>query len=119
MRCEHVNKIRIEAAYACLWYEQAHRAVQSAPPTLYLQVIGGMIRVVEPYDTYNTLIEASLDVVLRELKAVLDGDETAFSHAWAGGRARIVGLRSIRDGMAFREGFRRLAWALRHYKGAA
>jgi len=87
-----------------------------APVTLHLQVIGGMIRVVEPYVTYNTLIEAPLDVVVRELKAVLDGDETAFSHAWAGGRARIAGTRSVHDGLAFREGFRRLARAVRRYK---
>lgn len=82
---------------------------------LYCQVVGGVIRWVEPYGNHNALIEAPLDIVVRVLRRTLDGDENAFADAWATGRARIRGPRRMHDGMIFTDVFRRLARMIRPY----
>lgn len=82
----------------------------------FFEVSPGGVRIVPPYDNFNTYISAPVDSVLRVLKGVLDGDTAAFSAEWARGQAKIVGERRIHDGYVFSEVFRRLALMIKRYR---
>lgn len=86
---------------------------------LFFLVDGAGVKVVDPYDpsVANTWIEAPIDSILRVLKGVLNGDESAFSSEWARGKARIRGKRSFHDGWVFGDTFGRLARTIARYKG--
>ena len=85
----------------------------------FFEVSRSGVRLVEPFDTYNTAILAPLDSVIRVLKQVLDGKRNAFSSEWARGKARIIGSRSMHDGYVFGQVFDQLAEVIGRYKGRA
>lgn len=84
----------------------------------YFEVTESGVKLVDPYENYDTAIEAPVDSVLNVLKAVLDGREDAFSSEWARGRCRIIGARKLHDGYVFGQVFARLARVIQLYRKA-
>ncbi len=88
------------------------------PYPKYFQVTTSGVKIVDPYEEYDTTIEAPVDSVLNVLKAVLDGKEDAFSTEWARGKCRITGSRKLHDGYIFGQVFARLAKVIQVYRKA-
>lgn len=84
--------------------------------SFFFEVAGARIRQVPPFEGYTTYIAAPIDSVMRVLKGMFDGDENAFVNEWTRGRAKIIGIHSINDGLQFQEGFRRLAGVIKRYR---
>lgn len=82
----------------------------------YFLVTPTGVEIVEPYQGYNSYIEAPLDSVTRVLKGVLEGDTTVFTQEWARGIAKIRGNRKVHDGVVFNQVFARLAEMFARYK---
>ena len=74
------------------------------------------VRIVQPYEEFNTYIQAPLDSVLRVLKGVLAGDTSAFSSEWARGQAHIIGEKHVHDGYVFSQIFSKLAEMIKRYR---
>lgn len=81
----------------------------------YFEVTGVSIRITEPYTDYTTLIVAPLDSVIRVFSGIANGDKWAFSNEKARGRAIFRGERSVHDGWALSEAFKRFAELSKRY----
>ena len=84
----------------------------------YFEVTASGVKLVDPYDDYDSAIEAPVESVLNVLKAVLDGREDAFSSEWARGKCRIIGAHKLHDGYVFGQVFARLARVIQVYRKA-
>jgi hypothetical protein len=84
----------------------------------YFEVTPVGVKMVDPYDVYDTTIEAPVESVLNVLKAVLDGKQDAFTSEWARGKCRITGSRKLHDGYIFGQVFARLARVIQVYRKA-
>ena len=82
----------------------------------FFQVTPTGVQIVDPYEGFNSYIEAPLDSVVRVLKGVLEGDSTIFTQEWARGIAKIRGQRRVHDGYVFNQVFARLAEMFARYK---
>lgn len=84
----------------------------------FFQVTSQGVRLVDPYEDFNTYITASLPAVVRVLKGVLSGDPTAFASEWSRGQCKLVGSRYVHDGLVFSQVFSRLALLIRKIRQA-
>lgn len=82
----------------------------------FFEVDGSGVKVVAPYDKFNTYVAAPVDAVLRVLKGTLNGDTSSFGAEWARGTAKLVGEKRMHDGYIFAEIFKKLAVVIKRYK---
>ena len=83
----------------------------------YFQITGSTIEVVDPYATYNTLIIAPIDSVIRVFKGIAAGNKYAFSEERARGEAIVKGERSLHDALVLGDAFKRFAELASRYGG--
>ena len=84
---------------------------------LFFQVSGLSIKRVEPYEGYDTYIEAPIKIINLFLARILSGDEEAFGDLITGNDVKIRGPHTFHDIHIFEDATRLLAQNIRQLKG--
>lgn len=84
----------------------------------YFVVADGRIQQVRALDRYDTYLKASLDVTLRVLERIWQGDDGAFVDAKAKYGAVVRGGHPLYDLWAMGQAFARVAKYLKNYRAA-
>jgi hypothetical protein len=84
---------------------------------IFFQVSGLSIQQVEPFDSYDTWIEAPIKTINLFLARILSGDEEAFGDLITGNEVKIRGPHTFHDIHIFEEATRTLAQNIRQLKG--
>jgi len=84
---------------------------------IFFQVSGLSVQQVEPFDSYDTFIEAPIKVINLFLARVLSGDEEAFGDLITGNDVKIRGPHTFHDIAIFEDTTRTLAQNIKQLKG--
>lgn len=85
--------------------------------TLFFQVSGLAVKQVEPYEGYDTFIQAPLKTVINFFKRVLSGDTDTFGDLVGGNDVKIRGPRTYHDILVFEDACRTLAMNIQRLRG--
>ena len=83
---------------------------------IFLEISELSIKNVEPFDEFDTWIEADVGTVLRVLRGLLSGQNDAFSEALGSNTVKIRGRKTYHDMAIFSEVFNELAASIRKFK---
>jgi len=83
---------------------------------LFFQISGLSLKQVEPYESYDTYIEAPIKVINLFLARILSGDEEAFGDLITGNDVKIRGPHTFHDIAIFEDATRTLAQNIKQLK---
>lgn len=83
---------------------------------IFFEVTELSIKSVEPFESFNTWIEADVGAILKVLRGLLSGKEDAFSESLGSDSVKIRGKKTYHDMVIFNEIFNTLAAHIRKFK---